>query len=110
MKILLDESVPQKLRLSIEGDHSVATAWFQGWSGLKNGALLDAAEEAGFDLFITADQEIRYQQNLGRRKIAVIVLSTNNWSFIRAHVPAIATVIDEAVAGSYAEVEIPEGF
>jgi hypothetical protein len=63
MKILLDESVPQKLRLLIEEGHIVITAWFQGWSGLKNGALLDAAEEAGFDLFITADQELRYQQN-----------------------------------------------
>ena len=61
MKILLDESVPQKLRLLIEG-HAVVTAWFQGWSGLKNGALLDAAEAAGFELFVTADQEIRYQQ------------------------------------------------
>ena len=61
MKILLDESVPQKLWLLIEG-HAVVTAWFQGWSGLKNGALLDAAEAAGFELFVTADQEIRYQQ------------------------------------------------
>ena len=48
MKIILDESVPQKLRLLIEGGHMAVTAWFQGWSGLKNGALLDAAEEAGF--------------------------------------------------------------
>jgi hypothetical protein len=66
MKILLDESVPQKLRLLIEGGHIVATVWFQGWSGLKNGALLDAAEKTGFDLFITADQELTDQQNLGR--------------------------------------------
>jgi len=56
MKIILDESVPQKLRLSIEGRHTVVTTWYQGWSGLKNGALLNAAEEAGFELFITADR------------------------------------------------------
>lgn len=56
MKILLDENVPQKLRLLIEGDHTVVTVWFQGWSGLTNGALLKASEEAGFELFITADQ------------------------------------------------------
>ena len=55
MKIILDESAPQKLRLLIEGNHVVNTTWFQGWSGLKNGALLNAAEAAGFDLFITAD-------------------------------------------------------
>ena len=73
MKIILDESVPQKLRLLIEG-HVVVTTWFQGWSGLKNGALLTAAEEAGFDLFITADQEISYQQNLTGRKMALLVL------------------------------------
>jgi hypothetical protein len=78
MKIILDESVPQKLRLLIEGGHTVVTTWFQGWSGLQNGALLNAAEEAGFELFITADQEMRYQQNLAGRKMALVVLSTNS--------------------------------
>jgi hypothetical protein len=58
MKIILDESVPQKLRLLIDNRHTVVTTWFQGWSGLRNGALLVAAEEAGFDLFIPADQEL----------------------------------------------------
>lgn len=52
MKIILDESAPQKLRLLINGRHVVVTTWFRGWSGLKNGALLAADEEAGFDLFI----------------------------------------------------------
>jgi hypothetical protein len=56
MKIILDESTPQKLRLLIDSRHTVFTTWFQGWSGLQNGALLKAAEEAEFDLFITADQ------------------------------------------------------
>ena len=55
MKILLDEGTPQKLRLLIGGQHSIFTTWFQGWSGLKNGALLAVAEEAGFEVFITAD-------------------------------------------------------
>jgi hypothetical protein len=58
MRILLDESTPQKLRLLIDNRHIAGTTWFQGWSGLKNGALLAAAEEAGFYLFITADQEL----------------------------------------------------
>jgi len=53
MKIILDESVPQKLQLLVEGGHTVVTTWYQGRSGLKNGALLNAAEQAGFDLFIT---------------------------------------------------------
>lgn len=92
MKILLDESVPQKLRLLIKGNYTVVTAWFQGWSGLKNGALLDAAEKTGFGLFITADQALSYQQNLTGRTIALVVLSTNNWSFIKAHVAEIMRV------------------
>lgn len=106
MRILLDESVPQKLRLLIEG-HTVVTAWYQGWSGLQNGELLDAAEHAGFELFITADQELSYQQNLTGRKIALVVLSTNNWDFIKAAIAKITTVIDAATPGSYTEVEIP---
>jgi hypothetical protein len=75
---------------------------------LKNGALLDAAEKTGFGLFITADQALSYQQNLTGRTIALVVLSTNNWSFINAHVPEIMAAINAATPGSYAEVEIPE--
>jgi hypothetical protein len=107
MKIILDESVPQKLRLLIEGEHTVVTVWYQGWSGLKNGALLDAAEQAGFELFITADQELSYQQNLAGRKIALVVLSTNNWSFIKAGIGKIIAAVDAVTPGSYTEVEIP---
>jgi hypothetical protein len=107
MKIVLDESVPQKLRLLIEGSHTVVTAWYQGWSGLKNGALLDAAEQAGFDLFITADQELSYQQNLTGRKMALVVLSTNNWSFIKAGIGEIMAAVAAATPGSYTEVEVP---
>jgi hypothetical protein len=92
--------------LLIEG-HAVVTTWFQGWSGLKNGALLDAAEEAGFELFITADQEIRYQQDLTGRKMAVMVLSTNNWDAIKNHVAMVLAAIDATIPGGYAEVQIP---
>ena len=72
MKILLDESVPQKLRLLIDRSHAISTTAFQKWSGLKNGALLTTAEESGFDLFVTADQELTYQQNFAERKLALI--------------------------------------
>ena len=102
MKIILDESTPQKLRLLIEGGHEVVTTWFQGWSGLKNGALLSAAEEAGFNLFITADQELSYQQNLTDRKMALLVLSTNNWGLVKAHMAAINTT----TPGSFVFVDI----
>lgn len=92
MKIILDESVPQKLRLLIEG-HAVVTVAFQGWSGLKNGALLTAAEEAGYELLITADQEITYQQNLTGRKMALLVLSTNNRDLVKAGIAEISAAI-----------------
>lgn len=107
MKILLDESVPQKLRLLIGGGHTVATAWFQGRSGLKNGALLEAAEQAGFELFLTADQELMYQQNLSGRKIAILVLSTNNWELAKANAARIVAAIGTTTPGSYREVQIP---
>ncbi len=109
MKIILDESAPQKLRLLIDSRHIVVTTWFQGWSGLENGALLTAAEEAGFDLFITADQEIRYQQNLTGRKIALLVLSTNNWSVMKEQARIIAAAIEAATAGSCVFVDIRRG-
>jgi len=107
MRILLDESVPQKLRLHLE-NHTVVTVSFQGWSGLKNGALLAAAEAAGFDLFVTADQEIRFQQNLAGRSLAVLVLSTNNRERLKAGAQQIVTAISAVVPGSYTEVPIPE--
>jgi hypothetical protein len=107
MKIILDESVPQNLRLLISGNHTVVTTWFQGWSGLANGALLNAAEEAGFELFITADQEMSYQQNLKGRKMALVVLSTNNWASVKAHIAGTMAAINAATPGSYTRVEIP---
>ena len=109
MKIILDESTPQKLRLLIDSRHTVVTTWFQGWSGLQNGALLAAAEDAGFDLFITADQELSYQQNLTGRRIAMLVLSTNNWTVIKEQVAEITAAIDAATPGSFAFVDIGHG-
>ncbi len=106
MKILLDESVPQKLRLLIAG-HTVITAAFQGWSGLKNGDLLEVAERAEFDLLITADQSMTYQQNMSRRKIALIVLSTNNWALVQMHIRRIADAVGQIQPGGYSEVAIP---
>lgn len=109
MRIILDESTPQKLRLLIDNRHTVVTTWFQGWSGLKNGALLAAAEEAGFDLFITADQELSYQQNMTGRRMAILVLSTNNWGVVKQQIDAITYAIDTATAGSFQFVEIGHG-
>ena len=76
---------------------------------MQNGALLAAAEDPGFDLFITADQELSYQQNLTGRRIAMLVLSTNNWTVIKEQVAEIAAAIDQATPGSFAFVDIGHG-
>ena len=104
MLVLIDENLPQKLRLSLTG-HDVRTVGYEGWAGLVNGALLRAAEVAGFEVLLTADQSIRYQRN-PKRKLALVVLSTNRRILVMAHVERIAAAIDEAVAGSVNFVEI----
>ena len=99
MRILLDENLPHKLRLLLLG-HDVRTTAYQGWAGLNNGALLKAAEDAGFDAIITADQGIRYQQNRENSQVALIVLSDNDGSLITASVKAILAAIDMVRPGA----------
>jgi len=80
MQILFDHGTPKGLARALAG-HQVVTAQARGWDTLDNGALLDAAEEAGIELLLTTDRRIQYQQNLSRRKIAVAVLTGNTrWS------------------------------
>ena len=82
MKILFDQETPQPLRLELIG-HVVDTVYEQGWSILKNGDLLAVAEQAGYDLFVTTDQNLRYQQNLTGRRLAILVLRTTSWPRMR---------------------------
>jgi len=71
--------------------------------------LLQVAEQAGFDVLLTTDQRIRYQQNLKERKIGIVVLRNSAWRIVRQHLDRIAAAVDEATPGSYVEVEIPYG-
>ncbi len=87
--------------------HSVTTAFQQGWDRLKNGELLAAAEQAGFDLFLTTDRNMRYQQNLAARAIAIIVLGQQQWPHVRLHVQRVVDAVNTAEPGSFVEVEIP---
>ena len=73
MRVLFDQATPVPIRAFLD-QHSVSTASQQGWDKLKNGDLLTAAENAGFEVFLTTDKNIRYQQDLTRRKIAIVVL------------------------------------
>jgi predicted nuclease of predicted toxin-antitoxin system len=105
MRILLDENLPHKLRRLLAG-HDVRTAAYQGWAGLTNGALLKAAEDAGFDAILTADQGIRYQQNRKSSPVALIVLSDNDESLIAANVNAILAAIHVVQPGALLWVDL----
>jgi len=98
MLILLDENLPHKLRRLLIG-HDARTTAYQGWSGLSNGALLKAAEEAEFEAIPTADQGIRYQQNRTNSRIALIVLSDNDESILSANVALILQAIEQVEPG-----------
>jgi len=108
MLILFDHGTPRGIARFLP-DHTVTRAKERGWDRLTNGDLLSEAERARFDVLLTTDKNIRYQQNLSDRKIAVVVLSTPQWPLVRLHIDKIAAAVNAATPGSYAEVEIPEG-
>jgi len=85
----------------------VRTAAQEGWDRLKNGDLLAAAEEAGFDILLTTDKNIRHQQNLAGRKIAIVVLGQQQWPRLRPHIQRVVEVVNASTPGSFAEVDIP---
>ena len=104
MRILFDQGTPLPLREHMR-PHSVATVFELGWSQLENGKLL-AAAEASFDVLITTDQQIRYQQNLRVRQVAIVVLLTTSWPRIRMHIPEIRDVIESIRPGDYREIRL----
>lgn len=109
MLILFDHGTPRGIARFLSG-HIVTRARERGWDTLSNGDLLAEAERAGFDVFLTADKNIRYQQNLAGRRIAVVVLSTPQWPVVRLHTAEIAAAVSAATPGSYVEVNIPRKY
>jgi glutamate racemase len=105
LKVLFDQGTPVPLRNHFSSHH-VSTAYELGWSTLKNGELLAAAESNGFEVFVTTDTNLTYQQNLSNRKIAIVVLSTTSWPRIQKSVAAIVNAIDTATPNSYQIVSI----
>ena len=85
----------------------MVTAHERGWSQLKNGELLDAAEKDGFAVLVTTDANLKHQQNLTSRRLAVVVLMTASWPRIQHVIHAVVAAVDSATAGSYSEVEVP---
>ncbi len=104
MKVLLDENLPHRLRHRL-GSHEVYTVRYKGWAALKNGELLKTAEDDGFDVFITGDQTLSYEQNLVGRRVAIIVLSSIDWHILKDNLPPILAALDTAKPGSFQEVE-----
>lgn len=104
MKILLDENLDHRLRRHL-GEHDVYTVDYMGWAGLKNGELLRVAEAEGFDVFLTGDKSLAYQQNLAARRIAVVTLSTIDLDILKRNLSLIIGAIDSVEPGSFLTVE-----
>jgi hypothetical protein len=85
--------------------HDCDTADSLGWAELVNGTLIRAAQDAGFDVLVTADKNMAFQQNLKARKLAIVVLPTNNWKTLQSHITAINNAIDFSAPGSFHYVE-----
>ncbi len=104
MKVLIDECLPHKLRLHLQ--HEVVTAVYAGFGSLKNGALLDAAEAAGFDVLLTGDRALPSQQNISKRSLAVVALSAQAWEIVKLHTNKIDAAIDAATPGTITQVDV----
>lgn len=105
MRVLFDQGTPVPLRRHLP-EHRVDTAYERGWSQLRNSALLARAEDDGYQLLITTDQSLRYQQDLANRELAVLVLMSTAWPRIRLRTEAIRAAIDEIGRGECIEVEV----
>ena len=104
MKILFDHCTPAPLRRALRF-HDVTLAADLGWHSIQNGALIAKAEASGFDVLVSADQNIRYQQNLTGRRLALLILLTQNWNRLKPHAAKVATAVDELRPGDYRELD-----
>jgi hypothetical protein len=102
MKILFDHGTPAPLRRSLAG-HEISTAYEMGWAQLSNGDLLAAAEKS-FDVFITTDQNLRYQQNFSGRRLAILVLPTTSWPEIQKRTDKVADSVNALKPGDFTEL------
>ena len=106
MRVLFDQGTPVPLK-ELLVRHEVVTTHQRGWSTLKNGELLDYAEREKFAVIVTTDANLKYQQNLTSRTMAVVVLKSTSWPRIQRVAAKIVAAVDGAEEGSYTEVEIP---
>ena len=107
MLVLFDNGTPRTLARFLINNHTVTEARSRGWAELENGELLGEAEAAGFEVLVTTDKNIGYQQNLASRKIAIVVLGKGRWTLIAPHTARVVAAVTAATPGSYMEVAIP---
>jgi hypothetical protein len=103
VNILFDQGTPVPLRRHLV-THRVDTAFERRWSTLSNGKLLEVAEQEGYALLMTTDQNMRYQQHLANRQLAIIVLLSTSWPRIQRRIEAIQAAVERVVAGGYEEI------
>lgn len=106
MRVLFDQGAPLPARHFLR-HHAVSISSDLGWDQLKNGDLLMAAESAGYELLLTTDKNLRYQQNLKGRAIAIVVIGYSHWPTLKQHIERVVEAVDAATPGSYVEVDIP---
>jgi len=106
MLILFDHGTPRSIARWLQG-HVVVEAIARGWDRLTNGALLKTAEEAGFDLLLSTDKNIQYQQNLKGRRIAIVILGNPQRPAVLRYIDRVIAAVNSATPGSYTEVDIP---
>ncbi len=106
MLVLFDNGTPRGLARFLTG-HTIEEARARGWEQLANGELIDVAEQAGFEVMVTTDKNIRYQQNLKARNIALVVLEHSQWPMVKLVAESIVATVNAAQPGSYVEVQVP---
>jgi hypothetical protein len=108
LKVLLDESVPYLVKTRLAG-LSIKTVPEMGWSGLKNGDLLALAEKQ-FEVFVSSDQKLPYQQNLSRYRLGVVILASNQVPIVETMLPAIEAAITSVQPGTFLKEAVPSVF
>ena len=106
MRILFDHGTPRPIARYLKA-HVVVEAKAEGWDRYSNGALLDAAEAGAFEILLTTDKNMQYQQNLQKRKIAIVVLGVGRWRPIKPAIQRVVEAVDAAKPGTMTLIEIP---
>jgi hypothetical protein len=107
MHVLLDEQLPRQLAREI-GGHDVSTVQQRGWAGLQNGALIRVAADAGFDVLVTADRNLQFQQNLSQSRIGIILLvaRSNALEDLLPRVPSLLAALPKSRSGQLLRTEL----